>query len=253
VLGAHDDQVKLASGLTGWAVDGGNGTDNISGNGGSDSLSGGPGDDTVRGLGGDDVLYNGPTKPGAGPVDHDLIEGGAGADLLVGSQGGATLDGGAGADTIRGGYYGDTLIGSGGDDLLQGGGGYTAQLMQGGDGADTLQGSYAGDTLQGGAGHDVYRYGQIAESFRTAPDIIQDADGDFVVDLSPITPDIRYQHREDPFTVVDAFDGGRGELTIRYDASDGITHVEGDVNRDMKADLVILVQGDHTDLSQYVL
>ncbi|MDR0777352.1 MAG: putative Ig domain-containing protein [Azonexus sp.] len=93
---------------------------------------------------GDDVLYGTPEgdllDAGAGNdivlglAGNDTIFGGDGNDILDGGEGDDVLDGGAGNDTIYGGYGADTLIGGTGNDELYGGWGGDTYLYQSGDG-----------------------------------------------------------------------------------------------------------------------
>ena len=92
-------------------------------------------------LGGGDDVYRG---AGQGAVDG-TVSGGAGDDLLVGSNADDTLDGGDGADVLRG---------RGGDDVLDGGDG--PDLLIGGRGDDVLRGGLGPDVLLGGPGPDIF-------------------------------------------------------------------------------------------------
>lgn len=84
----------------------------LAGGGGSDELRGGPGYDVLSATYLQYANYDGylPTYIGSGQVTTDELYGGAGDDLLVGSDGANTLDGGRGADT---------LVALGGPDLLK--------------------------------------------------------------------------------------------------------------------------------------
>ena len=73
------------------------------------------------------------------------IDGGAGDDLLEGTET---------ADVLRGLRGDDRLLGLGGDDLLEGGIG--DDRLEGGDGADRLDGGVGVDVMSGGAGDDIY-------------------------------------------------------------------------------------------------
>jgi hypothetical protein len=66
------------------------------------------------------------------------VEGGAGADTLIGDIGGLVLDGGADADTI--------------------GGGNGADVILGGEGADTIDANQGADAVFAGSGDDVLRW-----------------------------------------------------------------------------------------------
>ncbi|MBT8454922.1 MAG: hypothetical protein KJO15_02360 [Alphaproteobacteria bacterium] len=101
------------------------------------------------------------SRPPFFPADQ-VLEGGAGADLLTGGLGKDTISGGAGDDTLRGGANDDTLHGGtqedllwgdAGDDTLWGGAGFDE--LHGGGGNDTLWGGDQADLLYGGDGDDV--------------------------------------------------------------------------------------------------
>lgn len=118
----------------------------------------GDGDDVYRGI-------------GDGRVDGTVF-GGAGDDLLVGSDADDVLDGGDGADELRGRGGDDILFGGGESDLLIGGhgddtlyGGDWGDTLLGGRGDDVLYGDGGGDTLDGGPGDDVLTGGPGPDVF----------------------------------------------------------------------------------------
>ncbi|MCM2320661.1 MAG: DUF4347 domain-containing protein, partial [Pseudomonas sp.] len=93
----------------------------------------------------------------------DVITGGEGDDILVGTDYADEIDGGLGHDTLDGGAGDDSLDGNFGDDTLLGGLGNDYlrddqgnNTLDGGDGHDSLQAlSTTGEqTLIGGAGYD---------------------------------------------------------------------------------------------------
>jgi Ca2+-binding RTX toxin-like protein len=164
-------------------VDGGDGSDDISGGSGNDVLKESTGSDQLNGGAGNDTLQEAagitaPTSylggsgqdtveaylfladpismtidgvandmvPGEGDnigLDVENLEAGQGNDVLVGSAADNRLFGGLGNDRLRGGAGNDELDGWSGDDLL----------FQGAapDGADTLIGSVGTDTISYGA------------------------------------------------------------------------------------------------------
>lgn len=87
----------------------------------------------------------GQTLTGGG--EEDLLQGGAGKDILIGLGGNDTIQGGAGTDV---------LIGSGGNDTLRGGVG--TDILQGGAGHDWLDGGMGFDILTGGNGEDTFAF-----------------------------------------------------------------------------------------------
>jgi Ca2+-binding RTX toxin-like protein len=107
-------------------------------------INGGFGADVI--LGGDrpGMLFGGP-----GP---DLIYGGPSDDFIDAGIGNDTVFGYAGADEILGGSGDDTLNGGAGDDELYGGRG--GDTISGGSGNDLLVGNVGADKLNGGGGDD---------------------------------------------------------------------------------------------------
>jgi Ca2+-binding RTX toxin-like protein len=118
-----------------------------------------PGDDLepigpgAIGGAGDDVIY------GTDLSDH--LQGGAGDDLIHGLGGSDLLDGGTGDDQVFGGAGTDTLLGGTGDDLLDGGA--DDDQLSGGDGSDSLFGGTGHDQLDGGTGNDAVDGGTGAD------------------------------------------------------------------------------------------
>ena len=118
------------------------GNDTMLGLAGSDEMNGGAGDDFIDGGAGFNVLTGGDGNDTLTLQTSDLggsANGGAGNDLLIGSDiafAFDTLSGGDGNDTLRAGNSGGTLSGDAGDDLLQGGRG--DDQLTGGDGVDTF-------------------------------------------------------------------------------------------------------------------
>lgn len=93
---------------------------------------------------------------------RNLVDGGAGNDLRIGTGGADLMRGLAGADTLRagngddvasGGDGNDSLLGEGGADTLLGGA--DNDLLNGAAGNDSLDGGTGNDALLGGAGNDV--------------------------------------------------------------------------------------------------
>jgi Ca2+-binding RTX toxin-like protein len=114
---------------TSLMVVGADGNDTVIDGDYSSFLGGEAGDNTITGGGGDDQLAG----DGAN-VGHDVYDGGAGNDRILGSAGPDLLLGGTGKDAIH------TFMGN--DKAL------------GGPGKDQLDGSYGNDKLFGGSGKD---------------------------------------------------------------------------------------------------
>lgn len=236
VLSAIENLVGSASG------------DKLTGNGGANRIEGGAGDDRLIGLGGDDTLVGGTGADelfgGLGSdtasyedaltaIGVDLatgvltgsdavgdtfrsienVTGGAGNDVLSGTNGANRLSGGAGDDQ---------LTGSGGDDVLTGGAG--ADDLQGGDGLDAI--SYAG-SLAG-----------VTVDLRSGSASGGDATGDLFAGIERVIGSAR----DDTLTGDgganalsgaggdDIIDGGEGDDVIR--GGDGSDIMEGGVGVD---------------------
>lgn len=140
---------------------------------------------------------------------------------------------------LEGGTGNDKLWGDQGDDTLIGG-----------EGADWLRGFYGEDTLTGGEGADTFDFFSVtASTDRTSSDplvtygidtITDFEQGQDKIDLSGIDADqTNAQYTNDAFTFIwDAeFTGVAGELRYTFDGSKTI--IQGDVDGDAKADLVI--------------
>ena len=99
----------------------------VNGLGGADSLT------SVDGVGARTLLS---VDGGAG---DDVIKGSDGPDLIVGGEGNDTLDGGAGDDRIVGDRGSDTMNGDAGDDTLVWNNGDGTDVMNGDDGRDDIE------------------------------------------------------------------------------------------------------------------
>ncbi|MFJ7813515.1 immunoglobulin-like domain-containing protein, partial [Pseudomonas asiatica] len=111
---------------------------------------------------------------------NDILNGGAGNDILFGQGGDDTLDGGKGNDILIGGLGKDTLLGGEGNDILLGGKG--DDTMTGGSGADTFVWK-AGDT-----GNDVIKDFKVAEGDRIdLKDLLQGEKGSTIDNYLKLT------------------------------------------------------------------
>ena len=107
------------------------GDNTIQGGSGADTIVNvGTGDNTIEGGDGADIIMS------AGTGDN-LLKGGAGGDTIVNLGTAAELQGGHGADTLIGWDGDDTIVGGHGQDVLTGGGG--DDVLTGGGGADTFK------------------------------------------------------------------------------------------------------------------
>jgi Ca2+-binding RTX toxin-like protein len=141
------------------------------------------------------------------------------------------VHGGAGDDRISGGQSGDFLIGNAGNDLLSGN-----------EGADVLVGGLGADQLRGGDfGGDTYLYRSSAESTSGSEDHILEFSRYDRIDLSAIDANGNAADGDTAFTFIgdDAFGNVAGQLRAYQSGADWF--VEGDVDGDGNADLVIQV------------
>jgi len=118
-------------------IDGGEGDDVLTGGTGDDTIKGGAGADIMSGGAGFDILsYEGDTTgvtvnlanlvatggDATGDVisagDFEGVQGGSGADMIVGTTNDESLSGGAGEDTFYGGGGEDTIVGGSGTDWV---------------------------------------------------------------------------------------------------------------------------------------
>ena len=140
-------------------------------------------------------------------------------------------------------------------------GGSAADSISGLDGNDTLDGGAGNDRLDGGPGADTLTGGAGADSFAFRPadlaatDTITDfskAQGDKIL-LSELDANTNTAANDKfAFIGAKAFSGQAGQL--RYEVTNGETHVYGDMNGDKVADLHIKLTGVHSlDGSEFAL
>jgi len=146
------------------------------------------------------------------------------------TDGALSVYGGAGNDTFAGGPANDAFVGGAGDDTMYGLGG-----------SDWLEGGLGADTMRGGPGNDLFVYQSAAESTAAKTDRI--VDFEYVSDhISLTNVDANADLAGDQaFTFIgsNAFSHTAGEL--RAYQSGASWFVEGDVNGDGTADLVIQI------------
>jgi hypothetical protein len=188
--------------------------DGFSGGGGDDDADGGHGGDDMGGHGGNDDLH--------GHGGDDTVDGGSGDDNCSGGGGDDSVTGGDGDDNMTGGGGDDTLNGGGGDDHLSGGGGDDDFVF----GPDAADGST--DTITG---------------FEPGKDVIDLS----AIDADPVTD------ADQAFTFVDAFTNQAGQATLSYDAGTDQTTAAFDVDGDGVSDLTLLISGEVTADSGWVL
>ncbi|MGE0418244.1 MAG: VCBS domain-containing protein, partial [Acetobacteraceae bacterium] len=235
--GSGDDIVT--GGAEADQLDGGLGDDVLSGGAGNDTIAGGDGTDTavyggdvgdyqVDTIGAD--LYRVTDLRGGAPDGVDTLSGIEQMQFLHGTfalsdllTAGVTIQGTADDDVIEPGStvagqpmptnQGDVIHGNGGDDHIQGGSGADTiwgddgnDFLNGGDGNDVIMGGTGNDELRGDGGADRFVFASAADSPVNNVDVILDfhhAEGD-LIDLSQIGA----------FSIVSAFTGSAGQLTI---------------------------------------
>jgi Ca2+-binding RTX toxin-like protein len=144
-------------------IEGGAGSDSITGDGATNVLAGGAGDDTIDGRGAIDDLDGGighdtvsyATEAAGVVVSLGAGSGGPGGavDVLRSFEGAAT---GAGNDLVSGTATSESFALGAGDDQLNAAEGNDS--ANGGDGNDLLRGGAGRDVLAGGAGTDTVTY-----------------------------------------------------------------------------------------------
>jgi hypothetical protein len=135
----------------------------LNGSNEADFILGGDMDELINGGAGNNILF--------GMGGNDNIQGGADNDSLCGNQGSDFLQGDAGNDSILGGKDNDTVVGGDGDDFLRGDrgndivaggggndsifGGQDDDISLGEDGDDYILGNLGNDTINAGDGNDI--------------------------------------------------------------------------------------------------
>ncbi|WP_421740086.1 family 16 glycosylhydrolase [Caulobacter sp.] len=249
--GAGDDLIYGGDGADTW-LSGGDGADTIYGGAGNDTLSGGAGSDTLNGDAGDDLLY--------GDAGDDIINAGNGNDYCAGGDGNDTLNGEGGDDVLYG-EAGDDIINAGnGNDYLSGGDGndrlyasFGDDTMDGGAGNDRFFGNEGADKMTGGAGNDAFVYtSALSDTTVARPDTIMDLSAGDTIDVRAFDANTLVSG-DQAFQIVTAFSNKPAELLISYDAGANITTASFDVNGDGKADAMLLLVGNQTNFSGWLL
>jgi Ca2+-binding RTX toxin-like protein len=157
-------------------------------------------------------------------------------------------DGGDGKDRIFGSAAEDTIHGLGANDLLRGGDGN--DFIDGGDGKDIINGQGGFDVLTGGAGKDFFQFSAIGDI--STGDTITDLERIDHISFAKIDADTTTagdQH----FTIVSAFTGHAGQMTVSYDSGKDTTEVDLDVNGDGSVDGFLTLDGDQSHFKHFVL
>jgi Ca2+-binding RTX toxin-like protein len=236
------------------------------------------GNDTAQGGRGDDTIIT----RGSQISGKDVIDGGAGLDVLRIEMGGSArltgvtnvetvvltdvstltlVDGNVGAgrimtvDATAIEETFDTTVVNGAAEsdgkLKLLGSGFHDSLV-GGAGADTLQGNAGADTLTGGGGADRFVYTSIEDSRADASDSIRDLANADTIDLRLIDADSEKAGNQ-AFKLVDHFTGKAGQAVLSYDSAHGKTLLSLDVDGDGHADGIIQMTGNHSSFDNIVL
>ena len=99
----------------------------------------------VNGLGGDDTVT---ANNGVGALTLLSVDGGAGDDVVNGSDGPDLLLGGEGTDVLSGGGGDDRIVGDRGSDTMNGGSGDDTLVWNNGDGSDVVNGDDGSDDVE---------------------------------------------------------------------------------------------------------
>ena len=99
----------------------------------------------VNGLGGNDSVT---ANDGVGALTLLSVDGGAGADTVIGSDGADLILGGEGNDVLNGGGGDDRIVGDRGNDTMNGGAGDDTLVWNNGDGTDVANGDDGRDDVE---------------------------------------------------------------------------------------------------------
>ena len=249
--GAGNDIMKGGSGND--KMDGGAGDDTVKGEAGNDTFTHSLGGDAYSGGSGTDTVnYSGalsgisvdlPSGTGTGAAVGDTFNS---IEKIIGTQFVDILQGGSGAETLMGGTENDNVKGGGGADTLFGGAD-----------DDNLLGESGVDTMTGNSGQDGFFYSDYAALSAIESgvgvglrDIITDfTQGDDFIGLSSIDADL-LSGGDQAFTFIGTTGFGLGAAVgeVRYDIDGGNTIIQIDhlADGDFTADFEIQLTGVFT-------
>lgn len=251
-------------------IEGGLGSDTLYGNGGNDiflitpgdtgfdTYYGGPGINRILGTEGDDEIR---LKTFAGEARVQIIDGGAGFNRILGSAGNnvldfrdtqliniAEIDGGAGNDVIHGTDGDDVIVGGPGSDVLYGYGGDDSFLHTHGDtGFDTYYGGDGYNRLLGTENDDEIRLKVFSGEARVQ---LIDGRGGYNKILGS-NGNNTLDFRNTELRNIHLIDGGAGNDTIYGSAANDV--IRGGTGRDTLlgmggADTYVFARGDGSDV-----
>ncbi len=167
------------------------------------------------------------------------VTGGAGVDDHLETDGHLQYLGNVGAGvtgvTVQGGALADLIIGSNGPDHLDGGAGN--DQISGRNGADTLIGGAGADTLTGGPGVDHFVYTALSDSTVAAPDHITDFNPGDIIDVSAI--DANPTVAGDQAFVWTTGGSGLGQMAVRHSAGHTIIDLYTDTSHHPTAEILV--------------
>jgi serralysin len=172
----------------------------------------------------------------AATIDYSPTGGGV-ISHVAGIIGGYTIAQGAVIENAGGGSGNDSLTGND-----------SANKLKGGGGADSLNGGMGSDRLSGGGGADVFLFTAVD----TGKDTIVDLNDNDIINLKLIDANSTLAG-DQKFKLVDGFDGHAGQAWLSYDDVKNKTVLQLDIDGDSKADMRVLMTGDHSDFIGFVL
>ena len=230
--GQHIENIAVAGEARANVV--GNELDNvIVGNSQPNAINGGLGADKMVGGGGNDVYYVDNTG------DRVVEAAGGGVDTVRAS---ITYTLGAEVENL-------TLVGSRQINAI---GNALNNTLIGNDRPNVLLGHGGRDLMTGGGGADRFDFRAVSDSPWAAFDRITDLEAHDVISLDRIDADTT-QADDQAFVLVEAFTRQAGQLTLTYSATGNHTTLAADVDGDGVGDFRVILNGDHSDYSNFRL